>query len=70
MDRNLILSLMRFAGYHADSREFTRLHINSMRISKAMAIAAYRDGEDQRRNGMACTCWNCQKLDMKLMELK
>ena len=58
--REYILARMRAAGYHADTRTFTRLYIEN-RVRLPIAQAAFREGERARRAGMRCTCWECEK---------
>jgi hypothetical protein len=54
------INLMRIAGYHNDSPEFTRVFIGS-RISNQVALDAYEAGQKQKQSGLGCTCSKCHK---------
>lgn len=60
MKRDVLLALLRVAGYHDDAREYTRLLIEE-RISKAAAREAYNIGRRAREVGVPCSCRECQQ---------
>jgi hypothetical protein len=57
--REVALTLLRVAGYHQDSGEFTRLYIEN-RVSYAVAKEHYAIGARQRASGVPCGCHECQ----------
>lgn len=54
------LAWMRIAGYHEDTRAFTRLFIES-RIARPVADDAFNAGRRARAAGMACHCLACKE---------
>lgn len=58
--RTATLHLMRIAGYHNDTKRFTRLYCES-RISRPVADQAFQTGVKQRANGVLCNCSECTK---------
>ena len=58
MTRQRALQSMRVAGYHADTKEFTRLLIEN-RVSKPAANEAWLSGVTAKKSGMKCTCADC-----------
>lgn len=58
--RELDLAIARIAGYHDDSRRFTRLVVES-RVRRQLLDAAWRTGVDQKRHGMPCSCPDCKR---------
>jgi hypothetical protein len=59
--RKTVLEHMKIAGYHADTRAFTRLFVEN-RINRVTADAAYFLGADMRKRGVKCNCLDCKKL--------
>jgi hypothetical protein len=59
MTRKLALEHIRSAGYHNDSAAFWRLWVEN-RVSKDAADKAWQIGQDQKRNGMRCSCFHCK----------
>lgn len=57
--RDLDLGIARVAGYHGDSRTFTRLVVES-RVRRQLLDEAWRIGVKQGRSGMACGCPDCK----------
>lgn len=58
MKREIALSLMVVAGYHDDHRAWTRLYVEQ-RVSFAVANAQFKKGQQAKRNGVRCTCADC-----------
>ena len=58
--RQTVLSLMRVAGYHGDSKKFIRLLVEN-RISRQVAQAEFLKGQKQKAAGARCECWQCNK---------
>jgi hypothetical protein len=58
MKRSQALAWMRVAGYHADRWAFTRLLVEE-RVSRAAGEAAWKQGTEAKRNGVACKCRRC-----------
>jgi hypothetical protein len=61
MNREIAIALARIAGYHADSRAFTRLIIEA-RISREEMNRAWRLGVRAKDAGVRCDCRECAKL--------
>ena len=59
-NRKLTLDLIRIAGYHNDTKKFTRLYCES-RLSRTIADHAWQVGAQQKLNGMPCHCAECSK---------
>lgn len=60
MTRKQALVEARIAGYHDDQRRGTRVLVES-RISRADYSAAFEQGKQQRKSGIACGCASCSK---------
>ena len=60
MKRADALAWMRIAGYHNDSKAFTRLLIEN-RVSRKAADEAWAKGVKAKEIGIGCTCLHCQK---------
>jgi hypothetical protein len=60
----MALSLMRVAGYHDDMRAWTRLYVEQ-RVSFAVANDQFKKGQQARRNGVRCTCAECNNNETK-----
>jgi hypothetical protein len=60
MNRKDALTCIKVSGYHNDLAAFTRLYIEN-RISREAANRAYMIGAQQRKNGMRCSCYDCNK---------
>jgi hypothetical protein len=60
MKRSVLLSLIRVAGYHGDTRTFTRLLVEN-RISRAVADTAFLAGKRAKERGVPCTCHACKE---------
>lgn len=58
MKRADAIALIRIAGYHEDKRAFVRLYTEN-RVSFDVANDAYRRGQQQKANGLRCTCKQC-----------
>ena len=52
------LIALRIAGYHNDSKAFSRLYVEN-RISLLAAKQAWDEGRRQQHAGMPCTCDAC-----------
>ena len=51
----------KIAGYHADTRTFTRLRCE-VRVNNSVLQQAYWAGERAKREGMLCQCLDCQDV--------
>lgn len=60
MKRKDALTATRIAGYHDDSRSFTRLLVEH-RISKQAADNEWTRGKNIKKAGVPCSCHNCKK---------
>lgn len=60
MKRSDALSAMRLAGYHDDSRAFTRL-VCTTRVSREKANEQWRIGRQLRAAGVRCECFTCRE---------
>lgn len=58
MTRQHALQFMRIAGYHADTKSFTRLFVEN-RVSKSASNEAWLAGVSAKKSGMKCTCLDC-----------
>ena len=67
MKRKDVLESIKLAGYHNDSRLFTRLLCEN-RISRKAADDAYRAGTILRGTGFVCTCSDCIKKPLYTLE--
>ncbi|WP_257303405.1 hypothetical protein [Geothrix campi] len=59
LSRKTALGLLAVAGYHGDHRAWVRVYVEN-RISRKAADEAWAKGENQRRAGMPCSCWECK----------
>ncbi len=57
--RACYLAEARIAGYHDDTRAFTRVLIGS-RVRRELMDAAWHEGRKQREAGMRCT--HCERM--------
>jgi hypothetical protein len=57
--RETLLGLARIAGFHGDSKRFTRLVVES-RIARRHLDDAWRAGVKQRDQGIPCNCPECK----------
>lgn len=55
-----LLTRIRFAGYHGDTKQGTRLYIEN-RVSLKTFNLAYREGERAAAAGVRCTCFDCTR---------
>lgn len=53
--------MLRVAGYHRDSKTFTRLYVEN-RVSREAADAEWRRGADMKAAGIACGCTDCKSM--------
>ena len=60
MTRKRALAAIFAAGYHEDRKTFTRVYVEN-RVSFLAANREYIDGQIARRNGLRCTCHECQQ---------
>jgi len=58
--RETSIALARVAGYHADRARFTRLVIES-RVSFKTMREAFFTGEQMKKGGIPCNCYECKK---------
>lgn len=59
MKRSDAINAMRIAGYHDDSKRFTRLLVEN-RVARDVADKAWILGKKQKAGGMPCACPNCK----------
>ena len=57
--REHALAAAKIAGYHGDSRTFTRLIIEC-RVNRAAMNSAWYAGEQAKHAGVVCNCRDCQ----------
>lgn len=60
--RQISLTRAKIAGYHDDSRSFTRLIIES-RVNRQAMNEAWNNGKIAKQNGVRCNCHECSKLE-------
>lgn len=60
MKRKDALALIKYAGYHGDTAKGMRLYVEN-RISYQAYIETFRAGARAKKNGMLCTCSQCQQ---------
>lgn len=60
MKKEHLLARLRIAGYHNDTRDFTRLYLEG-RVSLRVAQTEFATGVKLRESGMRCTCYECTK---------
>ena len=60
-NRKTTLDLIRIAGYHNDTKAFTRLYCES-KLSRTAANEAWQVGATQKQNGIKCHCADCSKI--------
>jgi hypothetical protein len=58
MNRETAITLAKVAGYHADSRAFTRLIVEA-RVNRATMNAAWHAGQQANAAGVRCHCREC-----------
>lgn len=59
MKRNVAISMMRVAGYHDDQRERVRLIVES-HVNRQTMDSAWVDGQNAKKNGVRCDCFECR----------
>ena len=59
MKRVHAINLAKFAGYHGDTKAFTRLCVEA-RVSFQKMHEAYTAGKSARERGIGCGCSECQ----------
>jgi hypothetical protein len=57
--REHALAAAKVAGYHSDSRMFTRL-IVECRVNRQAMNSAWIDGQSAKRAGVQCSCRDCK----------
>lgn len=60
MKRKDALTTIRVAGYHGDQRTYLRTYTEH-RISMAAAQAEYQRGQRMKKDGVPCSCQECNK---------
>lgn len=58
MTRKQALVFARIAGYHNDSRAFTRLRIEA-RVALPHLLDQWHNGQRQKAAGVKCGCYEC-----------
>lgn len=64
--RETALTLARIAGYHSNSKAFTRLVIES-RVNREAMSRAWVDGVRRKANGTGCNCYECAQAARKAL---
>jgi len=59
MKREILIELLRIAGYHRDTKTFVRLYVEN-RISRTKATEEFNRGHELRLRGVRCTCRECR----------
>ena len=59
MKRKDAIALLTYAGYHEDSRTWTRIYCEN-RVSVQVAREAWRQGQKLKAKGMPCGCRECR----------
>lgn len=59
MKRADAVALIKVAGYHGDGKTAMRIYIEN-RVSHKAYSEAFARGEQLKREGMPCTCRECQ----------
>jgi hypothetical protein len=59
--RETILNIFMVAGYHNDKQTFMRVFVEN-RVSLQKANEQWRIGVAQKKNGMKCTCYECNRV--------
>lgn len=57
--RNIALTAAKIAGYHGDTRTYTRLIIES-RVARPYMEESYRNGQAAKIGGVKCECYECK----------
>lgn len=60
MSRTNLYACFRIAGYHNDTKLFTQLLCEN-RINKQTANEHFFLGQQQKNNGIKCSCADCNK---------
>lgn len=60
MTRKTALVLAKVAGYHSDSKTFTRLIIEA-HVNRQAMNEAWHVGVLAKQNGIRCECYECKK---------
>ena len=60
--REKALAICKIAGYHGDSKGFTRAYIEN-KLSYQAAQQAYTQGIREKDAGVPCTCYACNKKE-------
>jgi hypothetical protein len=58
--RSVALTYAKVAGYHNDTKSFTRLIIES-RVNRQAMNTAWDLGQQAKANGARCDCFFCQR---------
>jgi hypothetical protein len=58
--REVALTKLRVAGYHADSASFVRLYVEE-RVSYGVAKEQFRIGAQMHTAGTPCDCFECKR---------
>lgn len=58
MKRQDALRVLKFAGYHGDTKTLIRVYVEE-RVSYDAAQDAYGEGKQMKANGMKCNCRDC-----------
>lgn len=68
-NREIVLQLVKVAGFHNDTREGTRLFIQN-KLSKKAYEAAFNAGREEKKNGGKCSCKQCAVKYWKNLNFK
>lgn len=60
MTRKQTLQYAKVAGYHNDTKRFTRLLIEG-RVNRADMNEAWLNGQRAKQNKVSCSCSDCKK---------
>ncbi|MDE2104164.1 MAG: hypothetical protein KGL39_43405 [Patescibacteria group bacterium] len=60
--RDATIAKAQSAGYHDDRRAFTRNAIEG-RVQLPTLQKAWERGQQQRRAGVLCSCWECSQRE-------
>lgn len=60
MKRKDALAAIKFAAYHEDQRSGLRIYTEN-RLSFSAYKEAWDAGLQQKKNGMKCSCFHCEK---------
>jgi len=64
MRRKHVIEYLKIAGYHDDRARLTTLYVEN-RIGLSVALEAFNQGAQMKKNGVPCSCSECKTAGEK-----